>query len=182
MTYGRYANDETVLGGDAAQHVVFGKIVLEALDAAESHEYAAAGDDGRSHGELRAFHHDGREHTGVKIRVHAERFETRPETLAGHGAVGTSHQSELLVREFIGQATAEIPADADVAIAHGNQIVLRPIEHAFQAVDLGVRIGRFAGDDQLGLNGRVFEHQPPDDWDRRVRTRDGQRKATRILR
>ncbi len=43
----------------------------------------------------------------------------------------------------------EARRDADIAIAHDQQIVARRGQHAIQTEDLGVRIRRFAGDDQL---------------------------------
>ena len=64
-----------------------------------------------------------------------------------------------VVRELGGDGAQHGRRHAHVAIGHHHQVVARGGQHAVQAVDLGVGIGRLAGDDEARGNRRVARPQ-----------------------
>ena len=72
-----------MIGGEAAEHEVFGQVIFHSLNTAKRINGAAARNDGGANGEFGAFHHGGGEKTGMKIGVHADGFELRPNGIPG---------------------------------------------------------------------------------------------------
>jgi hypothetical protein len=95
----RRANTEAFIGSNAPQHVVFSDVVFDALNAANAIDHATARDDSRSNGELFALHHNGCEESGMKIGIHANGFQSRPDATARNGPVRTRHQTKMQVRK-----------------------------------------------------------------------------------
>ena len=79
---------------------------------------------------------------------------------AGHGPVGAGSDAHALVLEFGGRGAQQIRHDADIAVAHHQQIVRGLRQHEVQAVDLGVGVRRLTGENQARGNAGILGSQP----------------------
>src|SRR5579859_6415316 len=111
-------------GSPLANHKIFRQKLLQIAKTTHVVKYAAADSDGAAQRETHALNHARDQYSTQKFRIHSNRFQPRPQTLARDRPIGAADQSDVIVLELLGQMREQAGCHADITVTHYQHVVM----------------------------------------------------------